>query len=313
MVSILVTAWKEEKTIAKALDCIFDASYSGINFEYEVLVAAPDEPTINKAIETARSHGKESKLKIYKDDQLGKPIALNKLLELSKGEFLVFTDGDVFFDKNAVVELLKPFDNKNIGIVSGRPVSIDSKTTMMGYWGHLLADAAHHKRIIDLTEKPQGKSLKIVSKRKFFPVSGYLYATRKEKIKLPADCLVDDAYISYFMFNKGWQVGYAPEARVFVKYPKNLKDFFNQKKRSAGGYIQLWAYGVVNKDTKSRTFLRELEYFWFPIKYAKSLKELIWSFYLYPVRLWLWIQIFWERKIINKDFYKTWIRIESTK
>lgn len=313
MISILVTAWKEEKTIGKALDCIFDESYSGIDFDYEVLLAAPDDATIDKAIETSAKHGRKEKLTIVRDDQKGKPAALNKLLKEARGEFLVFTDGDVFFDKNAVVEVLKLFENEKVGIVSGRPISEDLKNNMMGYLGHLLADAAHHKRTIDLTENPHGKSLKFVPKRKFFPVSGYLYAMRKVDIEFPSDCLVDDAYISYCLFNEGWQVAYAPEARVFVKYPTNLKDYFKQKKRSTGGYIQLWSYGVVSKETKSRTFFRELEYFWFPIKYAKSPKELFWSLCLYPIRLWLWLRIFWERKVIKKDFYKTWTRVESTK
>ena len=115
------------------------------------------------------------------------------------------------------------------------------------------------------------------------------------------------------IFNEGGRIEYEPEALVFVKYPTNLKDYFKQKKRSTGGYMQLWEYGIVKPETKSRSFWRELEYFWFPIKYARNLKELFYSFMMYPVRLWLWVQIFWERKIVKKDFVKTWVRVESTK
>lgn len=313
MISILITAWKEEKTIGKAVESFLDNSYSMIDEEFEILLAAPDEPTINAALAIAKKYNLEDRLKIIRDEGKGKPLALNKLIAESKGEILVFTDGDVYVGQSAVPLLIKHLQNDNVGIVSGRPVSDDEKSSMMSYFGHLLADAANHKRTLDLTEDAHGNSLKIIPKRKFFPVSGYLYAVKKFEIEFPGDCLVDDAYISYVVYNQGLQVAYEPEAKVYVKYPTNLSDYFKQKKRSTGGYIQLWHYGVVKKDTKSRTFFRELEYFWYPIKYAENLKELFWSILLYPIRLWLWIMIFWERKVVKKDFYKTWTRVESTK
>jgi cellulose synthase/poly-beta-1,6-N-acetylglucosamine synthase-like glycosyltransferase len=185
---------------------------------------------------------------------------------------------------------------------------------MLSYWGGLLADAAHHKRNIDLTEHPVGLSTKIVPKRKFFPISGYGALIRNiDELELPKDCLVDDAYISYLIYNLGYRISYAPEAKVLVKYPKTLSDYFLQKKRSVGGYIQLWNYGVVKPETKTRSFWRELEYAWFPIKYAQSLQQLVWSLMMYPTRFWLWLQIYWERKFNEKEFNETWVRIESTK
>jgi cellulose synthase/poly-beta-1,6-N-acetylglucosamine synthase-like glycosyltransferase len=136
---------------------------------------------------------------------------------------------------------------------------------------------------------------------------------RATKVRAPEDTLVEDAYISYVIHNQGGKIVYAPEAVVYVKYPTNMNDFYKQRKRTVGGFVQLWKYGVVTEETKSRSFWRELEYAWFPLKYAQNLKELLWSFMLYPIRLWLWIRIYWERKVLNKSFFKTWVRVESTK
>jgi hypothetical protein len=100
---------------------------------------------------------------------------------------------------------------------------------------------------------------------------------------------------------------------VNVKYPKNFKDWMDQKLRSVGGYMQLWSYGVVKKDSVVRNFWKELKYFFFPIKYSRNIREFIWSLYLYPLRLYLWIRIFWEQKIKKKEIFEPWARIESTK
>ncbi len=324
MLSIIVTAHKEEKTIREVINCLLDQKYSGLgehktDEDWEFILVAPDKATINAAKDALKKlEISTEKYQILVDPGNGKPAALNMAFEKAKGEYLLPTDGEVMFEKRAVFELVDLLEQKldqgqKVGGITGRPVSLDDKSSMMKYFGNLLSDAAHHKRNIDLTDDPKGLSTKLVPKRKFFPLSGYIYLIKNLDWKIPEDVLVDDAFISYELFNKGYKLYYAPEAKVKVKYPTNLPDYFKQKKRSTGGFIQLWKYNVVKPETKSRSFWRELEYFWFPIKYATSLKELIWSITLYPIRLWLWIMIFWERKITKKNFKDTWVRIESTK
>lgn len=313
LISIIITAFKEEATIGRAIECIANSEYSGIPENYEIILTAPDEGTHNVASLKAKELDITDKLIHIYDPGKGKPMGLNMALDKARGSIQIFTDGDVYLAKFAIKRLLKHFRNPSVELVTGRPVSSDSKNNLMGYFGHLLADAAHHKRTIDLTDNPEGLSLKLVRKRAFFPVSGYIYAMRKNDIRFPIDCLVDDAYISYMVFNNGGRIEYEPRSEAYVKYPTNLSDYFKQKKRSTGGYMQLWEYGIVRSDTKTRSFWRELEYIWFPIRYAKNIKQLIFSFLMYPIRLWLWIQIFWERKVVKKNFVKTWVRVESTK
>lgn len=294
MISIIITSYKEPKTIGKAIYCVASK-------KYEIIQISPDKETLNAGLKVAKKEGIERNFKQIKDPCKGKPHALNLAFEKAKGEILVLTDGDVFFEKNAVEKLVKPFEDKNIGGVTGRPVSRDKKDTMMGYFGHLLSDAAHHKRT------------KTMNKGSFFPMSGYIMAIRNYKLTLPEDVLSDDAYISYLIANKNKKIAYAPEAIAFVKYPTNLKDYYKQKVRSLGGYLQLEGYGITKKKKKTRTFRDELAYFWFPFSYASNLKELFWSKMLFPIRIITWIKIFFDRKILKKDFSKSWIRIESTK
>lgn len=312
MISLIITAYKEAATIGKCIET-FVSGHDTWGQDFELLLGCPDEETLNAALIKVRELGLEDKFKHISDPGRGKPAAMHLLMDAAAGDVWFFGDGDTYFGDNPVGRMLKHFEHSEVVGVTGRPRSADAKGTMMGYFGNLLSDAAHHKRNVDLTSTPQGRSATFVKKRNFFPMSGYLYAIRRTELRPPTDCLVEDAYISYVLFNAGGRIEYEPTAEVFVKYPKTLNDYFKQKNRSTGGYIQLWQYGVVRPETKTRSFWRELEYFWFPLSYATNIQQLFWSLLLYPIRLWMWVMIYWERKVMKKDFVKTWVRVESTK
>ena len=302
-ISILICSMKEEKTIANCLKT-FLGDFKG---DFEVLVSIPDESTYDALVLEAKNLGIEKKIKrseISKSGKpLGKPFELNELMNMATGDIWFFGDGDSYFGENTINLLLGRFkNNPELGAVTGRPISMDKKDNFFGYIGHLLADGAHFKRDQELTQK-----------KGFFPLSGYLFAMEKTDIRLPADCLSDDALISYKLLQSGKQIGYEPEAKVYIKYATNFEDFFKQKKRSAGGFVQLKKYGVMKNLPQTRSFVKELEMAFFPLKYAKSLQELIWSLLLFPIRIWLWILIFWEQKVVKKSFDEVWKRVESTK
>lgn len=198
-----------------------------------------------------------------------------------------------------------------IGGVSGRPVSMDSKENIFGYWGHLLSDAAHDRRVNMINNRVGNY---YISSKTFFPMSGYIMATRRFNFDIPVNVLSDDAYISYSIRNIGKEIAYAPLAKSYVKYPTNLSDYFKQKTRSLGGFTQLEKMGIFKKDKQSRSFLIELQYISFVLGYAKNPREFIWSILLFPVRLITWIRILWERVVLRKEMGKSgWERIESTK
>ena len=312
MISIIITSWKEPKTIGKCIKCIVDRKYSGLNEDFEVIQVSPDKETLEAGLHTAKKlHLNNKEFIQIQDPRKGKPSALKLAFKKARGDIWILTDGDTYFEKNAVKYLLEPFKNSKVGGVSGRPAAMNKKNSMFGYWGHLLSDAAHHRRIITMNKKESNYYL---SNQEFFPMSGYIMAVRNFNFDIPPNVLSDDAYLSYSIRNIGKEIAYAPLAKCYVKYPTNLKDYYKQKVRSLGGFIQLEEFGVFQKDKQSRSFLIELKYASFVLKYATNLKEFIWSLTLFPVRLITWIKIFWERVILKKDMPKTgWERIQSTK
>lgn len=312
MISVIIASFKEPKTIGRCISSIVNRKYSGISNDYEIIQVSPDAATLLAGRKEANKYSLGKRYSQIKDPKKGKPYALRMAFKKAKGDILILTDGDTYFEKDSVKRLLEPFENKKIGGVSGRPVSQDDRNNIFGYWGHLLSDSAHDRRT--KTMRPiKGKDY-FVSKESFFPMSGYIMAVRNLDIKLPSNALSDDAYMSYYVRNLDMEIAYAPLAQCYVKYPRSLKDYLKQKVRSLGGFTQLKQMGIFKKDKQSRSFGIELKYAGFVLRYAKNIKEFFWSLLLFPVRLITWMRIFWERTILRKDMPKSgWERIESTK
>lgn len=291
MISIIITAYKEDKTIKK---CVLSVTSQKIKSKYELLVIAPDKKTLKAARKTSR------KVKTFKDKGIGKWGALNLAFKKAKGDVLILLDGDTYLKKKSINCIAEKFEDENVGIVSGRVKSTNKRSNLMGYWSHLLTNAAHKER------------LKRMNRGEFIICSGYLIGLKKGIVKnLPKDLLSEDAYMSHYAWSKGYDTIYAPRAVVMVKYPSNLSDWLKQKRRSAGGYHQLKKY--FKNNPRMRSFLIEaVKGPFYVLSFAKNPVEFAWSLLLFPARLYLWLLTFYDKKS-GKSFKQVWQRVESTK
>ena len=288
MISIIITAFKEPQTIGKAIEAVLKNKVKA-----EIIVAAPDK-------ETAAVVKKYKQVKYFKDPGKGKSYALNLLFKKAKGEILILTDGDVYINQTAIKTINNAFKDKKVGCVTGRPIATNNKNTMLGFWSHLLLDAGAHRIRNTLSKQ-----------NKFLECSGYLFAFRNKIKKIPTD-VAEDAYIPYLLWKQGYKIKYLPEAKVFVKYPNNLKEFIKQRVRTAKSHETLKKYAKDFPRVKS---------FWNEVflgigkalAYPKNLKEFIWTLLLFPTRLYMWFIVFLQTKIFRKTYKDAWERIESTK
>ncbi|MBS3072636.1 glycosyltransferase family 2 protein [Candidatus Pacearchaeota archaeon] len=289
-VSVIITAFKEPKTIGKAITQIAKQKLAN-----EIIVVAPDKETLLEA-EKLKENFKE--IILLKDPGEGKPVALNLAVKKAKGHILVLTDGDVYVSDNSLKHLIDKFQNKKVGAVSGHPVSINPKNKMLGYWGYVLSSIAHDLR----TDS--------IKKEKRIFCSGYLFAIRKELFpKLAPEILSEDGYISHKVYEKKYVIEYSKESEVYVKYPDNFNDWIKQKKRSVGGYNQIKKLLGVN----IRSFGQESSSFFKLFRYVNSVKEISFLFALFLARIYLWILIYLDINIRKKSHKDIWLRIESTK
>jgi len=291
MISIILTAYKEPETIGKAIEQIIKNKLKN----YELIVTAPDDETLNAAKKFSQ---KIKKLKLFKDKGKGKPTALTDALQIVKGEILVLTDGDIYIEENAINELLKNFSDETIGAVSGHPIPVEPKTTMMGYWAYVLMDMAHKIR------KQRDK------RNQFLFCTGYLFAMRKGLVNQIPISVLDDSYISQIIWQKGYKIKYEEKAVAFIKNPETFKDWIKQKKRNTFGEFQL----KKTSKTSMRGFKEEAKEGILKIfKYPKSMKEIFWTAFLVLARLYAWINATYNAKIKRAHMKKVWVRIETTK
>jgi len=293
MLTIVITAYREENSIGRAIESI---QAQGLPQDCELVVVCPDDPTaaVISALAT-----QDARIRLLRDQALGKPAALNLALSVARGELVILSDGDVYSGPGAVSALLAAFADPQVGIVSGRPVSLSPRNTVLGYWSHLLVDAAHQQRMLR------------AARGDFLECSGYLYAFRRALVSpIPEDTLAEDGLISHRVWQQGFRTAYAPEALVYVKYPATYADWLRQKTRSAGGYAQ----GYMQDSHGMRSFRREaLAGACSALRFAHGWKELAWTILLFAARIHLWLRVGWEVKLRRRPFGTVWQRVDSTK
>lgn len=294
MISIIIPAFNEPG-IKKAIDSILNQN---IKEDYELIVSAPDDRTEG----IVRGYKKNNNSLFYhKDDRKGKVHALNEVFRICKGRIIIITDGDVFVSNNAVNSIIDVFDDRKVGCVSGRPITLNKRDTMLGYWSNLLYDAAHSVRLHPL-------------KKDFIETSGYLFAfLNNGTIKnLPPD-VAEDSITPYYFYKKGYAVKYAPKAEVYVKNPTNIRDFIKQRERTNASHYKLKLYAPDMPRVK--TFWNEIKIgTFFALKYPRTFNEFVWTLLLFFIRFYSWALLFANSVIPKKTVYRDdWERIESTK
>ena len=104
-----------------------------------------------------------------------------------------------------------------------------------------------------------------------------------------------------------------PEAEVFVKFPTNLRDFVEQKKRTAKGNEGLYKFLKKKDFPRMKTFKNEVLESWKIWSFPSKSKEVLYTLLLFPLRFHIWFLVFYHVKV-KRDRYKDgWKRVESTK
>lgn len=292
--AVIITTFKEPKTIGKAIKQVVIPNRDILD-HISLIIVATDEKTIKAAKETI-TELKIKEFEIIKDKGTGKPAALNLAVKskLAINRTLILTDGDVYVSDNSIKELINTIEKKDLQIVSGHPISLENRKKMFGFYSHLFCSAADYKR----------------KNEENTPASGYLYAIKDWTIifPIPENLRAEDAYISQKYVDNGFNIGYNEKATVNVHFPKNTKDWINQKTRSLGGNVQLHNF----KTKKTRSIKEDIKMALYPIMFASTPMEYIYLKYLYPLRLYLWLKIYFLNKF-NKLGTGRWESIKSSK
>ncbi|MEK6872566.1 MAG: glycosyltransferase [Nanoarchaeota archaeon] len=292
--AIVITSYKEPK-IEMAIESILNQK---IDHPFHIIVSAPDKETQDVVRKYSEKY---KKISLFKDPGKGKSLALNLLLPTINEGILIFTDGDVYLDDNAINEIIKLFNDSSIGCVAGRPVPEESRETKYGYWANFLFEHAHKMRKQAFKEN------------RFLECSGYLFAFRNNVINsFPLDT-AEDTIVPYMFWEKGYKIAYAEKAKVFVKNVNNLEEWLKQKVRTSLAHENLGDYVDIDITPRSKTFYNETKGALNLFSYPANLKEFLWGVNLLFARLFMWSYVIFNSKVLQKRHSDSWERVESTK
>lgn len=222
--SILIAAYNEEKVIKDRIENLAEQNY---DFEkVEVFVGSDNSKDKTDEILLELSQ-KYKWLKFFSYKQRGgKAGVLNKLIKEAKNEIIVFTDANTIFDKNVLKNLVKYFDNNDIGGVCGKLIlkSEDSDDNEESrYWSY--------ETMIKQVEGDLGISI---------AANGGIFAIRKELYtQIPTEkAVTDDLFLSLKVLSKGYKFAYASDARAYENTANSLNEEMQRKIRFSATNFQ---------------------------------------------------------------------------
>ena len=205
-----------------------DSFPSNFTLERVIVVASGCN---EKSLDLVRSYVKrDSRLVLIEENERrGKADAINKIVDQTVGNFLVFVNSDALPLKGSIAKLLQAISkSRTIGVVSGRPVlrlrrGITSSVEEF-MW------AVHNE---------------CSSKLNHMDVSNHgsdeMMIVRTELLnRLPEGLVNDGAYISGRARLNGYSIKFSQDAAVLVDVPERQVDLIRQRERIIFGHFQVW-------------------------------------------------------------------------
>lgn len=226
-VSILISAYNEEKVIEKRIHNILDQNYELENIEILVGSDCSSDKT-NEILLKLSEQIPQLKVFLY-NVRMGKAGVLNELVKHASNEILIFTDANTEFDKNALNNLVRHFNKPEIGGVCGRLIlqeNINQKKSGIEenkYW-----------KYETFIKQKEGKLGILIG------ANGGIFAIRKNLFEpIPiSKPVTDDLFISLSILNKGYKFIYDKSSLAYEDISSNIVTEFNRKVRFSATNIQ---------------------------------------------------------------------------
>ncbi len=223
--SIIVPAYNEAANIANTIDSITSASYPG---RKEIIVV--DDGSKDGTGKIVKNLAKTMKnLRLVETRHVGKAKAVNAAVRSAKGEILAVLDADTEIDQNALMEIVKPFSERNVAAVS---TTVRVKTT-----GNPLSWIQEFEYAISSGWRYVADNI-----RASCVVPGFC-AFRKSMLVdvggMKGDTAVEDYDICMYLKKAGYNIRMAPKSIAYTVVPETARGLITQRVRWARGTLQM--------------------------------------------------------------------------
>lgn len=122
-VSLILSVYNEEKVIDAKIDNFIALDYPSDRIEFLIVSDGSTDQTDQLVM-----NRQQKSIQLIRQGREGKTAALNRAVEQSNADILVFTDANTFFAHDAVLKLIAPFGDSTVGLVSGLVLPLGSET-----------------------------------------------------------------------------------------------------------------------------------------------------------------------------------------
>jgi cellulose synthase/poly-beta-1,6-N-acetylglucosamine synthase-like glycosyltransferase/peptidoglycan/xylan/chitin deacetylase (PgdA/CDA1 family) len=252
-VSVIVPAYNEEAGIRATLD-----SLAASRHPIEIIVVDDGSTDATAAIVQQlidRPPPGMPPLRLVRQPNSGKPVALNTGVAHARGDILILLDGDTVFEPDTIAWLVQPFADPGVGAVSGN-AKVGNRTGILGRWQHIEYVVGFNldRRMYDLAGCMP-------------TVPGAIGAFRRDALNrvggVSTDTLAEDTDLTMSVIRDGWKVVYEERAIAWTEAPASLRQLWRQRYRWCYGTLQaMWKHRrtVVRGGAEGRLGRRGLTY-----------------------------------------------------
>ena len=233
-VSIVVPAHDEAVGIERAVRSLAQSDYPTGCFEVIVVDDGSTDGTAAIVERLGLPH-----VRVLRQPNQGKPVALNRGAAAARHPFLVTVDGDTVFEPGTLRALVAPFRDPRVGAISGN-TKVGNRGSLLGRWQHVEYVMGFNldRRVYELLDCMP-------------TVPGAIGAFRREALidagGVSGATLAEDTDVTLAIGRAGWKVVYAADARAWTEVPSTLRGLWRQRYR--------WAYGTIQSTWKHRAAL----------------------------------------------------------
>jgi biofilm PGA synthesis N-glycosyltransferase PgaC len=233
--SLIIPAHNEEKVIVRSIESSLAADYPN----KEIIVV--DDGSKDRTYQLAHPYANKGAIKLlHRDVASGsKATALNHGFLFATGEIVVVVDADTLIERNSLIELVKPLNDKNVGAVSG------NVRILRGEDGgrNLLVRLQSYEYLISLELG-----------RRFYSIIGTLLiisgafgafwrSSLQSLGEYDKDTITEDFDLTLKLRKTGKKLAFAEKAVSWTFAPETWRDWRRQRVRWTRGQIEtLWKH-----------------------------------------------------------------------
>lgn len=221
-VTLFVTAFNEEQFVDEKIANSHTLDYPADRLHLVWVTDGSDDNT-NQLL------AKYPDVKVFfEPERRGKVHAMKRGLQLIDTDIVIFTDANTMLSAESVKEMVRLFENPQIGCVAGeKRISSDSRQNAASsgegaYW--------RYESWIKRNDATAGSAI---------GAAGELFAMRRSLYQPISDnTLLDDFEISLRIALTGYKIGYSPRACAIERPSANIGEEMKRKVRIAAGSFQ---------------------------------------------------------------------------